>query len=91
MYPIQLPLHVFLQLYTKANIVDIGINYMEGTKRLVEWLAPIKLPVNESPLIPEQLCTWETAEMARLLNVDYRTIISCILYNSKVITWTPEY
>lgn len=73
------PLWVFLYLYEKAQ-KESYISYMAGAKELAAFLAPIEVPIIESPhKIPEMLYSYETRELSKVLKIDEDTIIHTAL------------
>lgn len=69
-------IHTFVALYTKAR-QDCYTDYMEGTKALISYLAPIVIPqslldrvnrVNPETRLPAYLVGYETTELAKLIS-----------------------
>lgn len=61
------PLATFLLIYTKAND-ECYVDYMEGAKRLIKYLAPIEIDDYYSDAkIPGLLSGYESYELAKLL------------------------
>jgi len=69
------PLKAFLYIYSKSRF-ECSINYSEGAKVLLDYLAPIALPTkypdiwNPSFKLPVLLYGYDTYELAKLLAIE---------------------
>lgn len=75
------PLWAFIKIYEKASHTCY-INYMEGAKLLAKYLAPIETPeLDESYIVPDLLSSYETQELAKILNINQDIIIQSVIEN----------
>lgn len=69
------PLSVLFYIYETGHPKDLYVDYMEGFRLVVQWLAPHKKPCNPHPgKIPRLHGSYEMQQIAAILDIPYHTI-----------------